>query len=468
MRSRTRLVTALAGVLVSGLVGGFVAVVAATPAAADTHLTPGNFTGFGFDKCETPTQSAMNTWLTSSKYWAVGVYISGDMRACKTQANLTSAWVATQAHNGWKVLPLTVGPQASCSMSPGAGSRKRISPDNTNSFAKARQQGRFEAKRAVRAAKALGIAKHSALWYDLEAFDVTKNRCRNSALSFLSGWTYYLHKVHWESGVYSSGASGIMALDDARLNQPHKYHLPDYLWFAVWNGAATIQTSYIESDGWMPHGRMHQYLGGHQEWHGGIPLDDRQQLPRPRPRVGPEPHAEALRRNHHRLPLLSGDQPGRPRPAGQGCQVPAQAAGLLHAASSTVRTASRWPRRSSDFRVAAGFHKGRSLQPQHWAALLSVGNAKLAKYGSYGEMVRRLQRALNAVLDNQLAIDGTFGKATQAAVKDYQAALGMKTTGVATQNLWDVLSAGQLPPAPTPSPTSSPSPTTLASPTPVS
>ncbi|HEY0772527.1 MAG TPA: hypothetical protein VGD51_00475, partial [Nocardioidaceae bacterium] len=52
------------------------------PAEAANRVTPGNFTGYGFDQCETQSQEVMDTWLTSSPYWAVGVYIAGENRHC--------------------------------------------------------------------------------------------------------------------------------------------------------------------------------------------------------------------------------------------------------------------------------------------------------------------------------------------------------------------------------------------------
>ena len=76
--------------------------------------TPGDFTGHGFDQCLAPTQSAMNTWWKKSPFSAVGIYISGDSRACRSQPNLSPTWVATQVARGWRLLPIALGPQASC------------------------------------------------------------------------------------------------------------------------------------------------------------------------------------------------------------------------------------------------------------------------------------------------------------------------------------------------------------------
>src|SRR5262245_53178870 len=104
----TVLLTMAAGVLAS-----------ATPAPADdpatNPATPGNLTGYGFDQCLAPSQTAMDKWLTNSPFLAVGIYISGASRACRNQPNLTSTWVETQLTSGWRLLPITLGPQASCS-----------------------------------------------------------------------------------------------------------------------------------------------------------------------------------------------------------------------------------------------------------------------------------------------------------------------------------------------------------------
>src|SRR5690349_14312314 len=163
----------------------------ATSATANV-ATPGAFHGFGFDQCLAPTQSAMDAWLRQSPYLAVGIYISGASRGCKVQPNLTPPWVTTQLRKGWRLLPITLGPQASCNPRfPRYGHDARIDadPGAQGGYAKARAQGLAEADRTVAAAKALGLSAGSTLWYDLEGFDAAKKRCRESALAFLSAWT---------------------------------------------------------------------------------------------------------------------------------------------------------------------------------------------------------------------------------------------------------------------------------------
>src|SRR3954463_13793340 len=119
------------------------------PASADNVVTPGSFTGYGFARCRARSKSAMDAWLTSSPYWAVGIYISGDSRGCLSQPNLTPTWVRTQLTKGWRLLPITLGPQASCTTRERYLRQVRISPDATRSYERAREQGRAEARKTV-------------------------------------------------------------------------------------------------------------------------------------------------------------------------------------------------------------------------------------------------------------------------------------------------------------------------------
>src|SRR3954464_12963016 len=160
----------LAGVAVSVLAVLAATVGLAMPARAANVVTPGNFTGFGFDQCLAPNQAAMDAWLTGSPYWAVGIYISGDSRGCRSQPNLTPTWVRTQLANGWRLLPIPMGPQASCNpRSPRYGNDERINPSSANTYGAARTQGRAEARKTVAVAKNLGIEPGSTLWYDMES-----------------------------------------------------------------------------------------------------------------------------------------------------------------------------------------------------------------------------------------------------------------------------------------------------------
>ena len=438
--TRRRIRLALTG-LVTLAAGS--ALVAAPPAQAQNRPVPRHFTGYGFDQCLAPTQSAMDAWLTSSPYWAVGIYISGKSRACRSQPNLTPTWVAAQISKGWRLLPITLGPQASCSTRfPRYGNDPTINPDPTRDFAKARAMGRAEARDAVSVAQRLGIVAGSTLWYDLEAFDTSRVNCRESAIRFTSAWTRQLHDLGYVSGFYSSAASGIRMLDDVRVNRPSIATLPDRIWIADWNGRADVESSYIRSDGWKPGGRMHQYAGDVSETWGGVRIAiDRNFIDLGR---GSRPSWQrefcgGLRMNWSTYatqePGMTGDQVKALQ-----CLMTQQGFytgpvhGSMDAATVTAVRAVRRDRGIPDGKVA-----GRRV----WLTLHTHGTSWLMKYGAAGEAVRRLQRGLNTLYAGSVRITGTFEGRTTTAVKRYQAALDRSQTGVVTPDLWTNLKAAR-------------------------
>lgn len=89
--------------------------------------------------------------------------------------------------------------------------------------------------------------------------------------------------------------------------------------------------------------------------------------------------------------------------------------------------------------AAYGVSRSGVLSRRTWSVLLSDGPKPILKYGSAGNPVRRLQRALNAATGARLAITGVFAAETRRAVKDLQRAAGRPTTGVVNQFTWEVL-----------------------------
>jgi hypothetical protein len=317
----------------------------------------------------------------------------------------------------------------------------RISPDSADGYGKARAQGRDEASKTVAAAKRLGISAGSTLWYDIEAFDIGRTNCRESALSFLSAWTNKLHGLGYVSGVYSSAASGITMLDDART--AGRYRMPDQLWIADWNGRADVHTSYIPDTGWMPHKRVHQYRGGHDETHGGVTINiDNNWLDLGKgSSVAPEPAhcGGAVGYNYGRYPALgAGDEGARV----STLQCLLRGKGYYGGAVDGVYDTAVG-RAVNAFRVDHGFSPRTTATVNTWVAMLSEGSsAPLMKYGSASKAVRRLQRALNAADSAGLRVSGVFEGTTTAAVKQYQRDHAMPATGVVTTALWRKLFAG--------------------------
>jgi peptidoglycan hydrolase-like protein with peptidoglycan-binding domain len=434
----------------TGFVAAFATVLSgltlAAPAQAANIVTPGNFTGYGFDQCLAPSQSAMDTWLRSSPFLAVGIYISGDSRFCRSQPNLTPTWVDTQLRNGWRLLPITLGPQAWCTTRDRYLKQERINPDSTRRYSKARKQGRDEAREAVATAGGLGIAPASTLWYDIEAFDISRTDCRESALSFLSAWTNKLHALGYVSGVYSSAGSGVKMLDDAQTDRPGRYAMPDQLWVARWSGVPgqinDSRTTYLRTTSWMPHARVHQYLGGHNETHGGVTINiDSNWVDLGTGSVAPTAKRWCGGVNvdfADYTKLRVGDEGDLVRAA--QCMLQRKHVydgGITGVYDQATAQGTR------AFRAKMGIAERDSLTRKVWTALLSRGLAKpLLKYGVAKEAVRRLQRALNAADRAGLAITGVFEAETTEAVKRYQADHDLAATGVVLEDMWELLKYG--------------------------
>ncbi|GAA0599668.1 glycoside hydrolase domain-containing protein [Kribbella sandramycini] len=235
---------------------------AAAVAPAATVVAPGTLINQrAFDACAAPSLGAMNAWK-ASPFKAVGIYISGASRAC-AQGNLTASWITSNANNGWTFLPIDVGLQANCT----SYSRK-MSLD----LAVARNQGWDAAGAAAQAAQNLGLAPGSALYSDIENYNSSNIACRDSVLSYVTGWTERLRSLGYLSGVYSSASSGGRDLANAAGNP--RWLVPDHLWFAWWNNRAdTDSGTYFPASAFSNHQRVHQYIGDHNETHGGVTIN---------------------------------------------------------------------------------------------------------------------------------------------------------------------------------------------------
>ena len=427
-----------------------VLVTVALPGAARAEgnpVTPGDFTGYGFDQCLTPTQRSMNKWLNHSPFLAVGVYISGDSRACRNQPNLTAQWVKTQLRKGWRILPITLGPQASCQPRfPRYADDFKINPKpgKVNGYSVAKGQGTTEGGRSVEAAKALGIVAGSTLWYDLEGFSLGDTHCRESALQFISGWVARVRALGYVAGVYSSAGSGIKMLDDARVNRPGKFALPDAIWLARWDGVANTSTSYIRDDGWRPGGRVKQYLGGHDETWGGVRINiDSNYLDVGRgSAASPERRCGGVRLGFYSYNgLRSPTRSGRTSPAEQvsALQCLLKEQGLYSGQlggnfnGKLLAAAQAWQRRS-------GFPVNQVWSRKNWVTLFAAGDRPTLKFGSAGPNVRRVQRALNATYSGlHLRPTGTFDLRTHNAVKAWQKDAGLPVSGVMNPASWAAL-----------------------------
>lgn len=407
-------------------------------------VTPGNFTGYGFDQCLAPTQTAMDAWLNHSPYLAVGIYISGDSRACRNQPNLTPTWISTQLAKGWRLLPIALGPQASClgrfprykddfKINPKPGAKGR--------YPKARAQGRAEAEKNSADAAALGLAKGSTLWYDLEAFDMKNTHCRESALAFVSAWTNRIQQLGWASGMYSSASSGIKMVDDARVKRPGKFHLPTYIWLARWDGKANTSSSYIREDGWRPGRRMKQYLGGHNETHGKVTINiDSNYLDLGSTPTTSDARCSGTQMSFTKYPTLTTTHKPRKRVQTLQCLLTEQGfySGKLHGryGPAVRRAVAAW-------QTSQGLTPSTTVDAPQWMRLLSAGDQPTLKIGSSGAAVHRLQQTLIAAGQRTTRSTGVYDTATRDQVRAYQKPRsGLAAHGVANPQTWQALASG--------------------------
>ncbi len=444
-RRQPRARSLVAAVATLAAVAGLALTDAATATAA-TQVMPGSFSGYAFDACQAPAQEEMDAWREHSPYAGVGIYTSGVNRFCDVQTNLSADWVAEQAGKGWRLFPLHVGLQASC-----RGDVKRwelVDPDPADDYAAARTQGRDQAADAVDAAQVYGIGRGSTLWYDLEAFDINNANCRLSALAMVSAWTDALHDAGYRSGYYSSAASGIKMLDDARQDPADSHSLPDRIWVAhyVHRDApcklswGTTSTEYLSDDAW-ERNRMRQYCGTHTETYGGVPLSiDSNYTDFGKGTFSPKaaPHCRVRVDFAHYPKLTRGDR---------GDVVKAGQCFLRQAKAYDGKIDGRFRRPTAQavrrFQRDAAIPVNGTLNGRTWTALLSRGTDPLLKYGSRSDAVRRLQRTLNVAVKARLDIDGVFGRATMKAVKDYQQARSLHRCGVVDDEMWALLRLGR-------------------------
>ncbi|MQY13196.1 hypothetical protein SRB5_33390 [Streptomyces sp. RB5] len=389
---------------------------------------PGAYNGRGFDACAAPSTAAMNAWQASSPYSAVGVYISGSFRGC-SQPNLTASWVTSQTNNGWRLFPIDVGRQAPCTS---------FSLKMSTDPATAKSQGVTAAAAAITAAANLGIPAGSAIYSDIEGYASTAS-CKASVLSYLSGWTQRLHQSGYLSGFYSSASSGIR--DAAAEYNNTAYTRVDHLYYAWWNGVADTNTgSYVPSTYWANHQRIHQYAGEVTESYGGYSINiDRDQLDLGTGTTPPTPTCTGVNIDFTAYGTIKSGSSGSLVTAAQ-CLL--KAAGYdpgtpdgSFGPNTTAATVS--------FQASRGLTADGVIGPKSWTALLSRGTTPVIKSGATGEPVQRLQRALTAALGRTIAIDGSFGPATDAAVRDYQSSRGLAVDGVVGAASWGALQAGR-------------------------
>ncbi len=225
------------------------------------------FAGHGFDACEIPSLSNLQTWYNGSPYKAVNLYIGGVSRACDNTA-LNAGYVQQMFNQGWRFIPTWVGPQAPCT-----GYGNRFSYDPATAYA----QGVDNANQAAAKLLELGLTNPngtgSVVYYDLEYFYYTFE-CSAAARAFVQGWTNRLQTLGIYSGLYATSTN---------LNANKIYNLqppPSVVWIAEWftppgyrPDVTVFDVDHLADNYWSNHQRVYQYSGDHNETWAGVTIN---------------------------------------------------------------------------------------------------------------------------------------------------------------------------------------------------
>lgn len=412
----------------------------AAPASAVAPPAPGDFTGFGFDACVAPTQKVMDAWNLTSPYSAIGIYISGNSRYCgdKYQPNLSKDWVRKNADNGWRFMPIHVGYQASCfKNNPNSRVQKKRMSTTTST---ARSQATADGKEVVAAAKKYGFGAKSVLYLDMEYYNRGDTKCDAAVRQFVDAWNKEVVKSGYLPGLYSSGSAAIKSIDLLRAKPPAGYTFPEHMWIAWTNKVANTDGGpYLSDSGWKNHQRIHQYWNGVDVKHGGYTINiDKNYLDVGKGSVATSDSRKCgVSLTYKAYPSL---YPGASRAEVKAAQCllgemnySAPVNGTMDAATTAA---------VNKFKKARGFPQDGKITRREWVILLSNGSKpRVLKFGSVGEPVWRLQRAL--VADGQtITINGKFGTSTENAVKALRKYSKVASAPTAESSVWALLVKG--------------------------
>ncbi|MFK4148002.1 glycoside hydrolase domain-containing protein [Streptomyces sp. NPDC004065] len=245
------------GVAGAAVVAG-AGIAAQTSMAATTWPAQKTFTGRAFDTCTAPSLSTMKAWHTGF-YGAAAVYVGGKNRGC-AQPNLTASWVKSVSSLGWKLIPIYVGAQPPCQKS---SNPEKLTASTASSL------GTSDAKDAVAKASALGMKAGSAIYLDMEPYDITDKSCNDAVLTYVRAFDKELRAKTYRAGFYGFTSSSAKAIATAS----NKTDLPGNLWYALWDKTNTTTSDWPwGKTQFTNHSRAHQYMVNSKESHGGVTL----------------------------------------------------------------------------------------------------------------------------------------------------------------------------------------------------
>jgi hypothetical protein len=237
-----------------------------TPVAGDGSLPPPHPSreqSLGFDTCDTPGLAEMWVWRQHSPYSTVAIYIGGELRHCKNPFLDEGVWLPRVVAQGWRIIPIYVGPQAPCT-------DYRVTIDAENPDANGTTIGRD----AVARARIVGLPPGAPIYYDLEAYRGADVACSDVVNRFVSAWVREVRAAGYKTGLYATPESGIAA--QVRAAADPALATVDAIWIARWSGQPNLfgyDPTVLPASMWAQRSRIHQYRGDHDETWGGVTLN---------------------------------------------------------------------------------------------------------------------------------------------------------------------------------------------------
>ena len=304
-----------------------------------------------------------------SPFTAIGIYVSGNSRYCgdKYQPNLSKSWVATNAANGWRFIPIHVGRQSPCFKNNPKSRSRRSTCRHRQHGAHA---GRAEAKETIAALTKYGFGDGQLL---LPRHRVVRPhhgvRQRSCSSSPTRGPSTCTARA---TSPASTPAARRRSRPSTTARRPSAqgFTLPDHMWIAWVNKKADTKGGpYLSDAGWTDHQRIHQYHNGVNVTYGGKTLNiDKNYLDVGNGSVAVK---RALPCDVHDDVHVVPDAQGRlQRRRGRGAGVPAARAGLVTKVDTTFGTGTARPSTPS-VRSRAGRRRGHTTRPT-WTALLAA------------------------------------------------------------------------------------------------
>jgi len=105
------------------------------------------------------------------------------------------------------------------------------------------------------------------VYYDMEAYNGHRRRCRDATLAFLDAWTRTLHARGYSSG-FTQRLVRAANMGSAGIVDGHRIAKPDSVWFGLWDDERNVQGLPYLLQSWWRGAAPDQAVRGPAQAHG--------------------------------------------------------------------------------------------------------------------------------------------------------------------------------------------------------